>query len=36
VIGPEAAGGQVFLGNAVLRRYRVTFDFKHSTLWLER
>ena len=36
VIGPEAAGGQVFLGNSVLRRYRVTFDFKHSMLWLER
>ena len=36
LIGPEAAGGQVFLGNTVLRRYRVTFDFKHSTLWLER
>jgi hypothetical protein len=35
VIGPEAGGGQVFLGNTVLRRYRVTFDFKHSTLWLE-
>jgi hypothetical protein len=36
VIGPEAAGGQVFLGNAELRHYRVTFDFKHQTLWLER
>ena len=36
LIGPEAAGGQVFLGNTILRRYRVTFDFKHSTLWLER
>jgi hypothetical protein len=36
VIGPEAAGGQLLLGNVVLRRYRVTFDFKHSTLWLER
>jgi hypothetical protein len=36
VIGPEAAGGQVFLGNGELRRYRVTFDFKHQTLWLER
>jgi predicted aspartyl protease len=36
LIGPEAAGGQVFLGNSILRRYRVTFDFKHSTLWLER
>jgi aspartyl protease len=35
VIGPEAGGGQVLLGNIVLRRYRVTFDFKHSTLWLE-
>jgi hypothetical protein len=36
LIGPEAAGGQVLLGNTILRRYRVTFDFKHSTLWLER
>jgi predicted aspartyl protease len=36
LIGPEAAGEQVLLGNTVLRRYRVTFDFKHSTLWLER
>jgi len=36
LIGPEAAGGQVFLGNTILRRYRVTFDFQHSTLWLER
>ena len=36
LIGPEAGGGQIFLGNIILRRYRVTFDFKHSTLWLER
>jgi hypothetical protein len=36
VIGPEAGGGNVFIGNAVLRHYRVTFDFKHSTLWLEK
>jgi hypothetical protein len=36
LIGPEVGGGNVFLGNVVLRRYRVTFDFKHSTLWLEK
>ena len=36
LIGPEAGGGQVFLGNAILRGYRVTFDFKRNTLWLER
>ena len=37
LIGPEVAGGQaVFLGNTVLRRYRVTFDFKHQALWLEK
>jgi len=34
--GPEIAGGNLLLGNVVLRRYRVTFDFKHSVLWLER
>ena len=36
LIGPEAGGGQEFLGNIVLRRYRVTFDFKNSVMWLER
>jgi hypothetical protein len=36
LIGPEVGGGNVFIGNAVLRHYRVTFDFKHSTLWLEK
>jgi hypothetical protein len=37
LIGPEVGGGKaVFLGNVALRRYRVTFDFKHSTVWLER
>lgn len=34
--GPQVAGGNFLLGNVVLRRYRVTFDFKHSVLWLER
>ncbi len=37
LIGPEVAGGQAaFLGNTILRRYRVTFDFKHQTFWLEK
>jgi len=37
LIGPEVGGGKaVFLGNVALRRYRVTFDFKHSVVWLER
>jgi hypothetical protein len=36
LIGPEVGGGNVFLGDVVLRRYRVTFDFKHDVLWLER
>ncbi len=36
LIGPEVGGGNVFLGDVVLRRYRVTFDFKRDTLWLER
>jgi hypothetical protein len=36
LIGPEVCGGNVFLGDVVLRRYRVTFDFKHDTLWLEK
>ncbi len=36
VVGPEAGGGQLFLGNIMLRRYRVTFDFKHDVLWLEK
>ena len=34
--GPEPAGGELLLGNVVLRRYRVTFDFKNNVLWLER
>lgn len=34
--GPQVAGGNLLLGNVVLRRYRVTFDFKHSVVWLER
>jgi hypothetical protein len=33
--GPQVAGGNLLVGNVVLRRYRVTFDFKHSVLWLE-
>lgn len=36
LVGPEAGGGRVFLGNVMLRRYRLTFDFKRSVLWLER
>jgi predicted aspartyl protease len=37
LVGPDIGGGQaVFLGNAVLRGYRVTFDFKQNTLWLEK
>jgi hypothetical protein len=36
VVGPEPAGGRLLLGNDVLRRYRVTFDFKRGMLWLER
>jgi aspartyl protease len=37
LIGPDIGGGQaVFLGNAVLRGYRVTFDFQRNTLWLEK
>jgi len=36
LIGPEVGGGNVFLGDVVLRRYRVTFDFKRNVLWLER
>lgn len=37
LVGPDIGGGQaVFLGNAVLRGYRVTFDFQRHTLWLEK
>ncbi len=36
LVGPEPGGGQSFLGNVMLRRYRVTFDFKQGVLWLER
>ncbi len=37
LVGPDVAGGRaVFLGDGVLRSYRVTFDFKQNTLWLER
>jgi hypothetical protein len=34
--GPEPAGGQLLVGNVVLRRYRITFDFKNSLFWLEK
>ncbi len=36
LIGPEPAAGQLLLGNIVLRRHRVTFDFRSGLLWLER
>jgi predicted aspartyl protease len=36
VVGPEPGGGRLLLGNVMLRRYRVTFDFQHGVLWLER
>ena len=36
LIGPEAAGGRMLLGNVVLRHYRLTFDFRNNQLWLER
>ena len=37
LVGPDIGGGQVvFLGDSVLRSYRVTFDFQRHTLWLER
>lgn len=36
LIGPEVGGGNMFLGNVILRRYRVTFDFKNRVVWLER
>ena len=36
ITGPDAAGGTVLLGNICLRRLRVTFDFLHGQLWLER
>jgi len=37
LVGPDIGGGQaVFLGDAVLRSYRVTFDFQRHTLWLEK
>jgi len=35
VIGPEPAGGQLLIGNEVLRRYRVTFDFRRQQFWME-
>jgi len=35
VVGPEPVGGQMLIGNEVLRRYRTTFDFKNQRFWLE-
>ena len=34
--GPEPAGGYPLMGNIVLRRHKVTFDFRNGVLWLER
>lgn len=34
--GPEMSDRQLMLGNVLLRRYRVTFDFRNNQLWLER
>jgi len=36
VIGPEVGNGRLLVGNAVLRRFRVTFDFRRGVVWLER
>ncbi len=36
VVGPEPAGALPLIGNVVLRRHRVTFDFRTGMLWLER
>jgi len=36
VVGPEPGGGRLLLGNLMLRRYRLTFDFQHNVLWLEK
>jgi hypothetical protein len=36
LIGPEVGNGRILVGNVVLRRYRVTFDFRRSVVWLER
>jgi hypothetical protein len=35
VVGPEPLGGQMLVGNEVLRQYRVTFDFRGEQFWLE-
>lgn len=35
LLGPEPAGGMFLLGNEVLRRYRITFDFRQQRFWLE-
>jgi|GEM_PF-1201080 hypothetical protein len=36
VVGPEPAGGATLIGNHVLRRYRITFDFRNQRFWMER
>lgn len=33
---PETGNDLISIGNVVLRRYRVTFDFQKNALWLER
>lgn len=35
VVGPEPGFAEMLVGNVVLRRYRVTFDFKGQQFWLE-
>jgi hypothetical protein len=34
--GPEPANGQILVGNAVLRHYRITFDFTNNLFWIEK
>ena len=36
VTGPDAADGTALLGNTGLRQLRVTFDFQHGQMWMER
>ncbi|NQU10007.1 aspartyl protease family protein [bacterium] len=36
VSGPAPARAHLLLGNVVLRRHKVTFDFRRGLLWLER
>ena len=35
VVGPEPAGGTTLIGNHVMRRYRITFDFRNQRFWME-